>query len=42
LGVNSELILEVGKLKDRLITAIDLEKILLSNQKQIIGKATQN
>jgi purine-binding chemotaxis protein CheW len=38
-GVNSEYIMAVGKLEDRLITLIDLEKILSSNEKQTLSNA---
>ncbi|MGA7723562.1 MAG: chemotaxis protein CheW [Ignavibacteriaceae bacterium] len=37
-GVNSEFIMAVGKLKDRLITLIDLEKILATNDNQNLSK----
>ena len=37
-GVNSEFIMAVGKLEDRLITLIDLEKILSSDEKQTLSK----
>lgn len=37
-GVNSEFIMAVGKLEDRLITLIDLEKILSLNEKQNLSK----
>jgi len=37
-GVNSEYIMAVGKLEDRLITLIDLEKILSINEKQTLSK----
>ncbi len=33
-GVNSDFIMAVGKLEDRLITLIDLEKVLSSNEKK--------
>ena len=38
-GVNSEFIMAVAKLEDRLITLIDLEKISSSNGKQILSNA---
>ncbi len=37
-GVNSEFIMAVGKLEDRLITLIDLEKILSNNEKQTLSE----
>ena len=37
-GVNSEYIMAVGKLEDRLITLIDLEKILSISEKQNLSK----
>lgn len=37
-GNNSEFIMAVGKLEDRLITLIDLEKILSNNEKQTLNK----
>ncbi len=37
-GINSEFIMAVGKLEDRLITLIDLEKILSNNEKETLNK----
>ena len=37
-GVNSEFIMAVGKLEDRLITLIDLEKILSSSEKNTLSQ----
>lgn len=39
-GTNSEFITAVAKLEDRLITIIDLEKILTGNEKQELGELT--